>query len=175
LSLLLSIDLLLTIDRLLLLSTLRLLALAGPELGPVRRPGLPDRFFLGGATDVRGFAHRGIGPREGEDAMGGDCFYAAAAHLYTPLPVKALRDAAGAVRCHFFANAGGCAAIQPDASSTTRTRALVDGTAVAAGAGLAVRLAETVDIELNYCVPLRFGVSDRPWEGVQFGISFGVL
>lgn len=94
---------------------------AGPPLGPLRRPGLPDRFFLGGATDVRGFAHRGIGPREKDDAMGGDCFYALAAHLYTPLPIKALRDAAGAVRCHLFANAGSCAAVHPAAASGTRT------------------------------------------------------
>lgn len=57
----------------------------------------------------------------------------------------------------------------------TGTTALMEGTVVAAGAGLAVRLAESVDVEVNYCVPLRFGPNDRPWQGVQFGISFGLL
>ncbi|KAJ1933252.1 hypothetical protein EC988_009181, partial [Linderina pennispora] len=55
-------------------------------LGGSRTP-MADRFFLGGPTSVRGFEHRGIGPRDHSDALGGDVFYAAGVSLLTPLPL----------------------------------------------------------------------------------------
>ena len=45
-----------------------------------------DRFQLGGPTDVRGFRLGGLGPRDGEDAVGGDVYAAGSANLLLPLP-----------------------------------------------------------------------------------------
>lgn len=55
---------------------------------------LSDRFFLGGPLNVRGFNHKGIGPRaspsdggvKSGDALGGDVSYAASASMGFPLP-----------------------------------------------------------------------------------------
>jgi outer membrane protein insertion porin family len=127
---------------------------SGPALGPVIRPRLVDRFFLGGCTDVRGFAARGIGPREREDALGGDAFLAAAAHLYTPMPLERLREVNDNIKLHFFANGGSCIQVPPGLSAANQGQSLLSGMAVAVGAGLAVQMTDTIDLELNYCVPV---------------------
>lgn len=45
-----------------------------------------DRFQLGGPTDVRGFRLGGLGPRDGNDAVGGDLYAAGSANLLMPIP-----------------------------------------------------------------------------------------
>ncbi|KAL9023712.1 MAG: hypothetical protein Q9196_007027, partial [Gyalolechia fulgens] len=45
-----------------------------------------DRFQLGGPTDVRGFRLGGLGPSDGNDAVGGDLYAAGSANLLVPLP-----------------------------------------------------------------------------------------
>lgn len=127
---------------------------SAPNVGPVAQPHLVDRFFLGGCTDVRGFATRGIGPRERDDALGGDAFIAAAAHLYTPIPIERLREQNDRIRCHFFANGGSCVKTPPGMSVRNKAQTLGSGFAVAVGAGLAVQMTDTIDLELNYCVPV---------------------
>eukprot|EP00038_Savillea_parva_P001616 m.105822 g.105822 ORF g.105822 m.105822 type:complete len:480 (+) comp10562_c3_seq1:118-1557(+) len=148
---------------------------SAPPVGAVRDPRLVDRFFLGGSTDVRGFSFRGIGPREREDALGGDAFVAAAAHVYTPIPIKQLREQSDKIRLHFFANGGSCAALPSGASTMAQGKTLLYGAAVAVGAGVAVRMSDVVDLELNYCVPVLYGANDRPSQGLQFGVSLGIL
>jgi len=56
---------------------------------------ISDRFFLGGPMNVRGFNHKGIGPRASPldggvaqgDALGGDVSYNGTASLGFPLPL----------------------------------------------------------------------------------------
>ena len=45
-----------------------------------------DRFQLGGPTDVRGFRLGGLGPRDANDAVGGDVYAAGSANLLMPIP-----------------------------------------------------------------------------------------
>ncbi len=45
---------------------------------------LSERYFLGGAS-LRGFEPRGVGPRDGEDALGGDWFYRGTVQLIFPV------------------------------------------------------------------------------------------
>ena len=44
------------------------------------------RFYLGGATTVRGFGMWGIGPQDSGYSVGGEAYWAAGLHLYHPLP-----------------------------------------------------------------------------------------
>ncbi|RCH78828.1 hypothetical protein CU098_000796, partial [Rhizopus stolonifer] len=62
-----------------------------------------DRFYLGGPLSVRGFKMGGIGEREGNDAVGGEAYWAAGASLIARLPNV------DHVKLHAFANAGSLA------------------------------------------------------------------
>ena len=44
------------------------------------------RFFLGGATTLRGFGMWGVGPQDSGYSLGGEMYWAAGLHLYHPLP-----------------------------------------------------------------------------------------
>jgi len=44
------------------------------------------RFYLGGATTVRGFGMWGVGPRDSGYSLGGEAYWAAGLHFYHPLP-----------------------------------------------------------------------------------------
>ncbi len=76
-----------------------------PLTGPSK---INDRFFLGGPLSIRGFKYHGLGPKDGKDALGGDCFLAGGVSLFTPLPY--LRDKP--LKGHFFVNAGGLGRVQ---------------------------------------------------------------
>lgn len=64
------------------------LTLRGGMLWPFDTTGskLPDRFYLGGPTDLRGFQYRSIGPRDEKDFLGGETMLAATINILTPLP-----------------------------------------------------------------------------------------
>ena len=66
-----------------------------------------DRFFLGGPHTVRGFELRGLGPQQDGQALGATGYWAAALHLFAPLPFRPGRGGLGDIlRTHFFVNAG---------------------------------------------------------------------
>jgi len=44
------------------------------------------RFFLGGATTLRGFGMWGVGPQDSGYSLGGEMYWATGLHLYHPLP-----------------------------------------------------------------------------------------
>jgi len=50
---------------------------------------------------------RGLGPSCGSNALGGEMYWAAGLHLYSPLPFGPRRGGFGELfRTHFFINAG---------------------------------------------------------------------
>ncbi|RQM26610.1 hypothetical protein B5M09_002373 [Aphanomyces astaci] len=65
------------------------------KLRPAR---ISDRFFLGGPLSLRGFNHKGVGPRANPDdggvktgdALGGEVFYSVGASLGFPFPLPLL-------------------------------------------------------------------------------------
>lgn len=68
---------------------------------------IADNFFLGGPLNVRGFDMRGCGPRHHENAIGGEVYWAAALHVYTPLPFRPGRKSFGDLfKLHGFINGG---------------------------------------------------------------------
>ncbi|KAJ2775879.1 hypothetical protein IWQ57_000036 [Coemansia nantahalensis] len=152
--------------------------------GPRGRSSLADRFFLGGLTTVRGFEYRGIGPRDRNDSIGGDVFYAVGASLLTPLPYVTT----DALKGHLWANAGQLALLDdrgllrtPRDSSGGRTRGLADEIrrffmqpSVAVGVGLVYRQS-IVRVELSCGLPLVAATTDRPKAGLQFGLGVQFL
>lgn len=68
---------------------------------------IADNFFLGGPLNLRGFDMRGCGPRHNGNSVGGEMYWAAALHLYTPLPFRPGHNGFGDLfRLHGFINGG---------------------------------------------------------------------
>ncbi|KAJ2717224.1 hypothetical protein H4R19_000168 [Coemansia spiralis] len=152
--------------------------------GSQGRSPLADRFFLGGQTTVRGFEYRGIGPRDHNDSVGGDVFYAVGASLLTPLPYVTT----DALKGHLWANAGQLALLDdrgllraPKGSPDGHTRGPADEIrrffmrpSMAVGIGLVYRQS-IVRVELSCGLPLVAATTDRPKAGLQFGLGVQFL
>lgn len=103
---------------------------------------ISDRFFLGGPTSVRGFNHKGIGPRASPldggvaqgDALGGDVSYNGTASVGFPVPLPLF--AALGLRGQFFANAGNLTTWDRVLDEKKWMKNLVDDTRVSVGLGL---------------------------------------
>lgn len=143
-----------------------------------------DRFFVGGANSLRGFIPRGVGPRDGEDALGGETFYTATAMLSLPTPELSLFSQLFGARFHAFATAGdvgqisGVTGAWKSVRAENFSRASLKSTAerisnsarVAVGLGVAGETA-LGRIEINLCNVRRCGLDDQPKSGLQFGLT----
>jgi outer membrane protein insertion porin family len=160
----------------------------GGGAAAVARPSiLPDRFTLGGPTDVRGFRMAGLGPHEGGDALGGDAYAAGGASLLVPLP-RTGRDVP--LRLQAFVNAGRLVALggaggggepamgKPGATWERLKRTVSDLRSelpsTAAGLGL-VYAHPMARFELNFSLPLVVRRDEQARKGIQFGIGVTFL
>ena len=121
-----------------------------------------DRFQLGGPTDVRGFRLGGLGPRDGNDAVGGDLYAAGSANLLMPIPRVGPEKP---FRIQAFVNGGRLLALKqasdgkensPDVSNriSSTIAELRNGLpSIAAGVGL-VYAHPVARFELNFSLPL---------------------
>jgi outer membrane protein insertion porin family len=150
---------------------------------------IADRFQLGGPTDVRGFKMAGLGPHDGQDALGGDIYYAGSLSLLTPLP-RTGKDTP--LRLQAFVNGGRLAALKTrvnkdDPGSTSLSNATVrdafkrsfhdlqkDVPSAAAGIGL-VYAHPLARFELNFTLPLIMREKEQARKGIQFGIGVTFL
>lgn len=136
-------------------------------------PLLADRFFLGGSTDVRGFAFHGIGPRREQEqlATGGNAFWAAGANAYFPLPERLYQHVGDAVQLHLFANAGNLA--QCHGQPRDVLSQLARGCNAAWGVGVSIR-SMICTLELNYSFPVAHssGIAN---QGFSLGAGFEFL
>ncbi|KAI7818690.1 surface antigen-domain-containing protein [Gamsiella multidivaricata] len=132
---------------------------------------ISDRFFLGGPMSVRGFKSNGLGPREGEDSLGGDAYMSAGLSLLTPFPGLASRDS---FKAHFFANAGTLVGIEPGQSALKTVEDLTKAPSVSVGAGIVYRHPQ-VRIELNFALPLMATKTDAISRGWQLGLGISFL
>ncbi|KAL8931629.1 MAG: hypothetical protein Q9216_007135 [Gyalolechia sp. 2 TL-2023] len=157
-----------------------------------------DRFQLGGPTDVRGFRLGGLGPSDGNDAVGGDVFAAGSANLLMPLPRLGPEKP---FRIQAFINGGRLLALKQsenekmDAESVRRS---VSSTVAELGNGLPSMAAgiglvyghPVARFELNFSLPLviRRGGSrllrddvltsvatEDARKGLQFGLGISML
>jgi len=148
-----------------------------------------DRFQLGGPTDVRGFRLSGLGPRDGQDAVGGDVYAAGGASLLLPLP-RVGKDTP--LRLQAFINGGRLLALQdarasqPDkvnpassldaeGSMLATLNKLGDGLpSCAAGLGL-VYAHPAARFELNFSLPLVIRKGEEGRKGFSFGVGINFL
>ena len=143
-----------------------------------------DRFQLGGPADVRGFRISGLGPRDGEDAVGGDVYAAGSANLMFPIPrVSPDRP----FRFQAFVNGGRLLALKkPSEKLSSNTESiqkdlgatiaeLGDGLpSLAAGIGL-VYAHPVARFELNFSLPLVVRKGEDARKGLQMGIGLNLL
>ncbi|KAI9260483.1 surface antigen-domain-containing protein [Phascolomyces articulosus] len=129
-----------------------------------------DRFYVGGPLSVRGFKMGGIGQRDGNDAVGGNIYFAAGASLTAPIPGAAHLP----VRAHAFVNAGNVANKAKDTPLKDTLESLINESRTAAGFGLIFHH-ELARVEANFCIPLRFKSSDLPQHGFQLGLGINFL
>ncbi|KAF9931855.1 hypothetical protein FBU30_009435 [Linnemannia zychae] len=132
---------------------------------------ISDRFFLGGPMSVRGFKSNGLGPREGDDSLGGDAYVSAGLSLLTPFPGLAGRDS---FKAHFFANAGTLISVQPGQSANKTIEKLTEAPSVSIGTGIVYRHPQ-VRIELNFALPLMAAKTDALSRGWQLGLGISFL
>ena len=145
-----------------------------------------DRFQLGGPTDVRGFRLSGLGPRDGQDAVGGDVYAAGGASLLLPLPRVGKETP---LRLQAFINGGRLLALQdPGASDPSKESSrdvegsllatvnkLGDGLpSCAAGVGL-VYAHPAARFELNFSLPLVVRKGEEGRKGFSFGVGINFL
>ncbi|TGZ82266.1 hypothetical protein EX30DRAFT_358546 [Ascodesmis nigricans] len=140
------------------------------------KPGVPsrinDRFFLGGATDVRGFRENGLGPKDGEDFVGGDAYIAYGASMFFPLPKLGVESP---LRLQAFVNGGRLLATEKGKTVEDTVKELVDEVpSVAAGVGL-MYAAQMARFELNVAMPLIKRPEERARKGLQLGVGISFL
>jgi outer membrane protein insertion porin family len=143
-----------------------------------------DRFHVGGANSLRGFRPRGVGPRDREDALGGETFYVATAMLSAPTPEASLFSQLFNARVHAFATAGDVGHVRAVAGAFDDVRRqkgslqsmrgvaelVAKSSRVAVGLGIAGETA-LGRVEINLCNVTRCAPDDRPKTGLQFGLS----
>ncbi|EUB55118.1 Sorting and assembly machinery component 50 B [Echinococcus granulosus] len=166
-----------------------------------------DRFFLGGPMELRGYKFYSVGPGEPqllppalnhgsmeESGLASEshscptgalasCF--AGLHLYTPLPFINSSTAASFARLHAFTLTG-CLLADPirewrlACASGDQYFSICQATAASVvGAGLVLRFAGALRLEINYCVPLAGSLLFRgavcpthlPKPGFQMGFG----
>ncbi|EZA51403.1 hypothetical protein DMN91_007374 [Ooceraea biroi] len=138
---------------------------------------IADHFFLGGPLNLRGFDMRGCGPRCDGNSVGGEMYWAAALHVYTPLPFRPGRDSFGNLfRLHGFINGGNLSNFTFTYNNLYKEnmKIFTENVRCAAGWGLAMKLGNIARIELNLVTPLLFMRSDV-LQQFQFGIGVQYL
>ena len=148
----------------------------GDNKKPAQPSRINDRFQLGGPTDVRGFRECGLGPRDGNDSVGGDVYMAGGANIYFPIPKVGPEKP---LRLQVFANSGRLVGLQGLTEDGGNVNSSVEGAlkelgnglpSIAAGIGL-VYAHPIARFELNFCLPLVKRSGERGRKGLQLGIG----
>lgn len=132
-----------------------------------------NRYFLGGANSVRGYEESGLGPHNGENALGGDFMLLANAEIRFPFPYLWRWNFSGAV----FMDSGNVWAHVRDVSwddfnlSSSIAQTTVDDYRY--GTGVGIRYNTPIGpIRLDWGFPLK---PDRLSEGGKVYLSLGQI
>lgn len=135
---------------------------------------LPDRFQQGGPTTVRGFRENGLGPRDGNDSIGGDAYVTAGASALFPLPNVGKERP---VRFQAWVNSGRLVALQQPGLGGIQdaVKEMADGImSTSAGVGL-VYAHPAARFELNVGLPLVLRKGEKARKGLQFGVGLSFM
>lgn len=152
--------------------------IVAPDSGTVS---ILDRFFVGGPNSLRGFDHRGIGPRESGSALGSSAFYSIGMFISAPTPESSLLHQLFRARIHGFAVAGDMGELSHVRHTARKLQSglstsgeawkiLRDSARTAVGVGIAADTAFG-RVEVNLTRPICIAPSDKPNFGVQIGLS----
>lgn len=150
-----------------------------------------DRFQLGGPTDVRGFKIGGLGPRDGNDSVGGDVFAAGSVNMLFPLPRTGVDSP---LRFQIFANGGRLIPLESKKGAReteSKGLAMTGGQvrngmvrafseltnglpSVAAGFGL-VYAHPVARFELNFSLPLVIRRGEQARKGLSVGVGINFM
>lgn len=149
---------------------------------------ISDRFQLGGPTDVRGFRFCGLGPRDGQDALGGDMYAAGGASILFPLP-QVGKDTP--LRLQAFVNGGRLLSLKAGqqgeagsqqrgaedlSTSISRTFGALTSELPSATAGFGLVYAHpAARVEVNFSLPLVIRKGEEGRKGLSFGIGLNFL
>jgi len=116
---------------------------------------------------LRGFRTNTVGPKDGQDALGGDCMMAVSGDLTWKLPGDVLRELD--VRGRVFANAGNVVAM----SGPSPVSDFVERVRLSVGLGIVIP-SRFGRFELSYCRPV-FREADDIGDAIQVGIGMDFL
>ncbi|MCH2112471.1 MAG: BamA/TamA family outer membrane protein [Planctomycetes bacterium] len=135
------------------------------ETGGLGGVPFPERFHLGGHGSVRGFDYRGIGPREGGFALGGEATWNTSLELRFPVmssKVSGAIDEMEYVRGAFWLDAG---SVGESLSDFGKTR-------IAAGFGIRVRIPFMPQLPLSF--DFGWPLEQEDWDDTSvFAFSLG--
>ncbi|POW18353.1 hypothetical protein PSHT_05916 [Puccinia striiformis] len=121
-----------------------------------------DRFQLGGPTNVRMFHMNSLGPKDRNDYLGGEKYWAGGLSILAPLPGKSDWP----LKLHGFINAG---SLLNDLQTLKSQKP-----SIGIGLGL-VGSIQDVRVEANVGMPLVAQKSDGARRGLQVGLGIGFL
>jgi Outer membrane protein/protective antigen OMA87 len=129
-----------------------------------------DRFFIGGANDVRSFTMNGLGPKQYNSSTGGDVFLNGGISLVSKIPKV---DPDSNFKIHNFLNFGKLLPLDK-----TKMGSLADQFtkqySVSFGSGILYNH-PMARFELNICLPLMVNERDGVRKGLQYGIGMSFL
>lgn len=147
------------------------LALRSGLMFGISRPTLfSDRFQLGGPMSVRAFKPNGLGPRDGQDSLGGDMYWSAGVSVVSNLPLKPDWP----LKTHAWVNAGRLDNKDKSRSVMESVKDMITRPSISAGVGLIYRF-DPVRVEVNFGLPLVANKSDGLRRGIQVGIGLEFL
>lgn len=127
-----------------------------------------DRFFVGDDMRQYGYQFNGTGPRDVDDAIGGDALVGANVSVYGKLPRLPLDSPLR------FKLAFGGASLAVDGGSNNPFSQVLNTRPSTGGAAGIVYKTDSVDFELMYGVPLSSQPSDWGKRGFQFGVGISM-
>ncbi|CAG62621.1 uncharacterized protein GVI51_M06809 [Nakaseomyces glabratus] len=130
-----------------------------------------DKFMSGGPNDIRSFQSFGVGPKDLQDAIGGDTFLSYGVSIFSKLPIKKFEDSH--FRLHWFFNGGKLINHQnKPVIDTLHDLSRQHSTSV--GCGIVLRH-PVARFELNFSLPLTVSTEDSLRKGFQFGLGMSFL
>jgi outer membrane protein insertion porin family len=128
-----------------------------------------DRFYLGGPkSGLYGYQNNGLGPKDLDDAIGGDGYIKGSLNIYGKLPRLSVDSP---LRFMLFFN--GATLTPIDVTSQQPLKPMFENPSTGAGVGLCYRT-EAAQLELTYSVPLSTKPHDITRKGLQFCVGIAL-
>lgn len=130
-----------------------------------------DRFHIGGPNDVRSFSLNGLGPKDQNSSVGGDCFFNGGISLLSHIP-KTPKDTN--FKIINYINFGKLASI--NSSNTTKDIVKLFSTGYSLSAGFGILYNHPMArFELNFGLPIFAHANDQVRKGIQYGVGVSFL